>query len=384
MRARWSLFSFCVVLCGAPALTHAQMDSLFDAVTRRGIDAVYNLEFETAERDFRDLVAMQPRAPAGHFFLAMVQWWRIVIDIDNEQYDRSFCDSLDLVIDLCDSMLERNDRDVTAIFFKGGAIGFQGRLRFHRDDYIGAANAGRKALPLVQAAQELDPNNYDILLGSGMYNYYADVIPEEYPIVKPLLLFIPKGDKTKGIQQLELAAEKGKYASIETTYFLVQLYYYYERDFRKALALASKLHARFPNNMLFHKYVGRCYYSLSEWPMVEREFEEIAARARRGQRGYTASAEREAEYYVGICAMIRKEYETALGHLYRCDELSRGIDRNGPSGFMAMANLKVGMIFDATGKRDLAVSQYRKVLDMKEYRDSHELAEAYLHTPFVY
>ncbi len=81
--------------------------------------------------------------------------------------------------------------------------------------------------------------------------------------------------------------------------------------------------------------------------------------------------------------MIRKEYEAALRHLYRCDDLSRGLDRNGPSGFMAMANLKVGMIFDAMGRRDLALAQYRKVLDMKEYRDSHELAEAYMHTPFV-
>jgi len=33
---------------------------------------------------------------------------------------------------------------------------------------------------------------------NGMYNYYADVIPKEYPFVKPLILFIPGRDKQKG------------------------------------------------------------------------------------------------------------------------------------------------------------------------------------------
>jgi hypothetical protein len=49
---------------------------------------------------------------------------------------------------------------------------------------------------------------------------------------------------------------------------------------------------------------------------------------------------------------------------------------------MAMANLKIGNVYDVQGKRDLAVGQYEKVLQMKEYKDSHSLAEMFLKSPF--
>ncbi len=365
---------------------HAQMaenEKEFEVRVTRGIEYVYNLEFEKADAEFQYLVHLKPLDPAGHFFLAMVQWWRILIDIDNEQYDDQFHDALDHVIDLADAMLEKDPGDVHALFFKGGAIGFQGRLSTHRSQWLAAANAGRKALPIVQEASSLDPNNHDILLGTGIYNYYAEVIPTEYPFVQPLLLFVPKGDKKKGIEQLTRASQQGKYASVEATYFLMQLYYQFEKNYSTALELATRLHQRFPNNMLFHKYLGRSYVSLGRWDDCGRVFEEISARCRNNQRGYGASTEREAEYYLGMYDMIQKRLDGALSHFYRVDELSRRLDSDEPSGFMVMTNLKLGNIYDMQSRRDLAVAQYKKVLDMKEYKDSFKQAEMYLKTPYA-
>jgi tetratricopeptide (TPR) repeat protein len=363
---------------------HAQGDSVFDAIAFRGIHDVYNLEFEKAEGEFNQLVAMRPHHPAGHFFLGMVTWWRIVVDLDNTQYDDNFFDAMDGVVDMCDSILDAEPNDITAIFFKGGAIGFKGRLKFHRDDYLAAANAGRKALPLVQTASELDPKNYDILLGTGMYNYYAEVIPSEYPWLKPLLLFVPAGDKKKGLDQLTTASEKGKYSSVETTYFLMQIYFFYEKDYTKALALAQRLHVEFDRNMLFHRYLGRCYASLNNWPETRRVFGEIVDRVGKGQRGYTDNAAREAEYYLALCDMNTRDYAPSLSHFFRCDSLSRELDAKGASGFMVMANLKAGNIYDILGQRDLAVAQYNKVLSMKEYQDSHKQAVQYLKSAATY
>ncbi len=371
-----------IVVLAAQTLAQTVPGPEFDELTRKGIEYIYNLEFEHAEKIFQGLAKAYPRHPAGHFFLAMVTWWRILIDIDDEQYDEAFYDALDRVIDLCDELLEENENDVTALFFKGGAIGFKGRLKAHRSSWLDAANAGRKALPIVREASALDPNNSDILLGTGIYNYYAEVIPNEYPFVKPLLLFVPAGDKVKGIQQITTAAEKGKYANIESTYFLMQIYYQFEKDYPKALELAQKLHQRFPNNMLFHKYLGRCYVVLGRWDNVKEVFGEIAARCKKNQRGYGPLVEREAEYYLGMYDLNVGAHESALKHFLRCDELSRTLDQDGPSGFMVLANLKMGNIYDALARRDLALLQYRKVLKMKEFKDSHELAEQYIKTPF--
>lgn len=381
---RWWYVAAILVSLGVPtAKGNTLPDSTFDATIHQGIDHIYNLEFEKADEEFRQIINKRPGDPAGHFFLAMVQWWRILIDIDDESRDEQFYDSLDYVIDLCDEILEKNPNNVTALFFKGGAIGFKGRLRAHRSEWLAAANAGRKALPIVQGASQLDTTNYDIQLGMGIYDYYAEVIPDEYPFVKPLLIFVPPGDKTKGLLELSMAAEKGKYASIESEYFLMQIYYYFEKDYGRALALAIDLHGRFPNNMLFHKYLGRSYYMTSKWEKVKEVFTDIAARSRTRQRGYNTNAEREAEYYLGTAAMATRSYKEALNHFLRCDELSREIDTDGPSGFMVMANLKAGNLYDLLDLRDRAVTQYKKVLAMKEYKDSHTQAEQYLKSPYA-
>lgn len=357
-------------------------DPVFDAHVRRGIDHVYNLSFDSARMEFQKVVQLKPDHPAGHFFLAMVEWWQIIIDIDNTEKDENFYSMLEKVIGVCDRRLDRNENDVTALFFEGGSIGFRGRLRAHREEWLRAANDGRLALPMVQQAYSLAPNNDDILLGIGIYNYYAEVIPQEYPFVRPLMVFFPKGDKRKGIEQLQRAAEKAKYAEIEASYFLLQLLYNYEKNYVKALPLAHKLHAKFPNNPLFHRYVGRCYAALGMWSEMKREFDDILHLVQNKQLGYSLALEREAEYYLGLYEMAFNQQDAALSHFLRCDELSRALDRDGPSGFMTMANLKMGMIFDLQAKRAGAQQQYEKVLKMDDYQDSHRIAEQYLSKPY--
>jgi hypothetical protein len=48
-----------------------------------------------------------------------------------------------------------------------------------------------------------------------------------------------------------------------------------------------------------------------------------------------------------------------------------------------VTNLKIGNIYDAQSRRDLAVEQYRKVLEMKDYKGSHGQAELYLKNPYI-
>jgi tetratricopeptide (TPR) repeat protein len=344
------------------------------------------LEFERAEQEFQRLVAAYPRHPAGYFFIAMVDWWRILMDIDNESLDDRFIAKLDVVIDKCDSILDVNPDDVTALFFKGGSLGFRGRLRANRGSWVKAANDGRLALPIVQRAYKIAPGNFDILLGIGIYNYYAEAIPEQYPIVKPLMVFFPSGDKKKGVEQLTLAAANAKYAATEAGYFLLQLNYTHEKQYDKALEISQKLFARFPNNVVFHRYVGRCFVSLGQWEKARLTFDNILSRCGHpgpAMVGYSESARREALYYLGVYAMNAGKYDEALQEFYRCDEVSRELDKNGESGFMVMANLRIGFIYDLRSNRDLAVQQYRKVLAMKKFENSYDQAEQFLKSRYT-
>lgn len=365
-----------------PAAGQWLQDPETDQQIQRSVDRIYNLEFEEAERELAEVVRRQPDHPAGHFFVAMVQWWRILSNFTSTSEDEKFYDLLDRVIELCDRRLQKDEKDVTALFFKGGAVGFRGRLRANRGKWVGAANDGVVALPLVRKAYALDPQNADVLLGIGIYNYYAEVIPDRYPLVKPLMVFFPSGDRKLGLQQLEDASRRAVHARTEAKYFLMQNMYMFEKDFGKALSLALELHAAYPKNPLFHRYVGRCYVANGRLTAANEVFEEVDRRYRTGQRGYDAYDGREAAYYLGRREFIAGSYDAALKHFYRCDEMSRTLDREGPSGFMVMANLQVGMIYDLQGKRTNATRQYRKVLGMKDYEGAHATAQNYLNKPY--
>lgn len=353
-------------------------DPAVDAYVQRGIHDIYNIEFDKADQEFAEVVRLRPDHPAGYFFQAMTEWWRILTNFDDESQDERYYDMLQKVVDMCDERLDKNENDVAALFFKGGAVGFRGRLRANRGSWLRAANDGLIALPAVRKAYQLEPNNSDVLLGMGIYNYYAEVVPELYPIVKPLMIFLPSGDKKKGLEQLELASQKARYAKTEATYFLLQTYFTYEKQYIRALEIARDLFTRYPRNPLFHRMYGRCYVSIGYWGEAFKVFSEIGKRYREHQEGYDMYDGREAYYYIGRHYFLSGKLDEALQNLYKCDELSRRVDKEGASGFMSMANLTLGMIYDLQKKRGSALAQYRKVLDMKEYENTHKDARRYM------
>ena len=376
----WSL----LILLFASSLSRSQWleDQAIDQRVQHGIDEIYNFEFDKAESDFSEVIKLRPDHPVGYFFRAMIQWERIISKFEDESQDEKLYKLLDEVVERCEKRLDDNPEDVTAMFFKGGAVGFRGRLRANRGKWLGAANDGIVALPLVRKAYELEPNNYDVLLGIGIYNYYAAVIPGKYPLVKPVMIFFPSGDRMKGLEQLRQASLHAKYAHVEAAYFLMQNYFTYEKDYVKALELARQLHEKYPNNSMFYRYLGRCLVSTGYLGEANDIFIEIINRYTQQFIGYDMYDAREAYYYIGKFEFLAGRFDTALKNFYACDELSRKLDKEGSSGFMSLANLIVGMIYDAQGMRQNAIQQYKKVLAMNEYENSFQDAKKYIQQPY--
>lgn len=325
-----------------------------------------------------------PGNPAGRFFLATIDWWKILVDLDNEQYDELFFQKLEDVIYHCDQILDSNPDDVNALFFKGGAIGFRGRLRAIRESWLKAADDGREALPIVQHAAKLDPNNKDVEFGFGLYNYYAAVIPNEFPLVKPLMIFFPSGDKNLGMTQLTDVAYNGRYSKYEAQYFLMTIYSSDENNPYKADEFASLLLKEFPNNPVFWRWKARISVqrgaTMEYFPM----FRDIYARSERGEYGYNDKTKRDALYYIGLYYKTLSRADSALICFQQCATMSRAVDKKEETGYLVNSVLYCGMMSDVLGKRNDAVSYYNQVLDLKKFGTSRENAKLYLQTPFKF
>jgi tetratricopeptide (TPR) repeat protein len=355
----------------------------FDSLASQGIKQIYDMQFSQAENTFRRLIADYPDHPAGRFFLAMIDWWKILVNPDNESYDDLFFQKLEDVIYQCNDLLEKKPQNVDALFFKGGAIGFRGRLRAFRESWIKAADDGREALPIVERASKLDPGNLDVQLGFGIYNYYASVIPNDFPLLKPLMIFFPKGDKQKGIEQLTNTAMNGKYAKYEARYFLMTLYFTYENDTYRAGEFAKLLNSDFPDNPIFERWVGRIAARKGDYPTCASVFQDVLIKAGKNYFGYNnRKAEREAYYYIGVEARNEKKLDSAKIYFEKCADISRQVDNKEESGFLINSLLFLGMMNDVQGNRDKATEIYKELLDMKDYGNSHTLAKQYLDKPY--
>ncbi len=363
-------------------LIKAQQSS-FDSTVTKGIKEIYDIKFGQAEKTFKGLMADYPDKPQGRFFLAMIDWWKVLIDPENESHDDAFIQKLEDVIYLCDRILKKDPDNEDALFFKGGAIGFRGRLRALRESWLKAADDGRLALPIVKRAWKLDPKNVDVQLGFGIYNYFAAVIPEENPLLKPLMIFFPSGDKKLGIKQLENVAMNGKYAKYESRYFLMTIYYAYEQSPFKAEEWSRMLTTDFPDNPVFERWEGRIKAREGNYYAADSVFKDVIKKATENYDGYNFPAVlREATYYVGYQYKLLGKLDSAKVYFGECVSYSKQVDKKEASGFIINSYLYLGMINDKLGNRNEAVKYYNIVMDLRDYSNSHMMARKFLEQPY--
>ncbi|OGU61565.1 MAG: hypothetical protein A2X64_02360 [Ignavibacteria bacterium GWF2_33_9] len=352
-----------------------------DSLVLEGTDNIYNLEFEKAKEKFEIIKERYPKHPAGYFLDAMIVWWKINLDQDNEEFDNEFNKKVEKVINVCDETLDTNNYNITALFFKGGVIGYRARLRIIRNDWFDALKDAETALDILQKCQQVAPFNHDIMLGTGLYNYFSEKFPQEYPLLKPLMVFLPKGDKRLGLFQLRASAKYARYASTESKVALMQIYYSFENSTYDALQIAQELNSKYPDNPYFQRYLGRCYIRMGMNDAADVVWRDVLKKTFTRKRGYNNLVARESMYYVGVNLMYDQKYKEALKFLKKSVEGSEVIDKK-TSGFKISALLKIGNIYDKLGDRKTALKYYNKVLEQDEWNNSHQTAKKYIKTPY--
>ncbi len=356
-------------------------DSLVRYHATVGLQALYGMRFDEADEQFRIIADQQPGHPIGPFLAALGTWWKILLDYSNTRHDEAFYAAMTAVIEQCNWMLKEDEDDFDAMFFKGMALGFRGRLRTNRRDYLRAAADGKRAMGYVLEVGRRFPQSHDFAFGEGIYQYYAAIIRERFPVMRPLVAFFPKNDRVEGLAAIRRTATHGHYFKTEATYFLLQIYYNYESNYGKSVEYISWLRNEHPGNAFFHTLEGRIYMRWGYWDRVERIFADVLDRFKSGAPGYTAAMAEQALYYLARTRMIAGRYREASHLLLQLEALSARLSHD--TYFKVMGRLQAGMAYDALGQRDMAESRYEQVRNMRAWGTSRERAEDYLRIPFA-
>jgi len=337
----------------------------------RGINDLYDLEFDAAEKRFSRIVAEQPEHPAGYFYMAMVTWSKLSVGFWTAQNLEEYAERIDRTISVARKRIEKNDKDSRSYFYLGGALGFKGRFELMRQKWFSSYNLAYDAIHALETCQKLDPDNKDVLLGLGIYDYYTAKLSG---VLKFLTyLFLHKGDKHEGLRKLHVAANEAAYSGLEAKSMLIHIYLYLEEDFDKALPLIQDLKVTFRKNMRYPFFEGLVYIRQDRDSKYREVVDSLRAEARKkATRGDRLIWENQALYLVATYHLFRGQTQQARNKL---DAILSQAEPDLDPDMIAWPILKKGMSYDLEGKRDTALQLYRQVLKMENGAGAQFLAE---------
>lgn len=179
-------------------------------------------------------------SPESLFFDAFTTYWRLVFDEDNPDLRVRLEKQLDDAVEAAERA-SRSGAAVDASLWGGSSHLLLAELRADQHRPLAAAFEAKKAKRLLESPTLAGADLTDAQFGLGTYNYVADVVPS---YVKGLraLLFLPKGNRDKGLRQLEGAAVGSRFFSQEARILLITIYTNkHERLYARALEQRDRL-----------------------------------------------------------------------------------------------------------------------------------------------
>lgn len=345
----------------APKAELLLTDRGIQIATTAAVNNMYNFNFYEAEKEFKWLKVKYPEHPLGDFMLGLNEWWKIVPDTKQTRFDEQCHIYMDGAIEKAEEMLDKNKKNKEAAFFMCAAYAVKGRLYAEREKWVKSAWAGKQSIKYLDNSRGEENINPELLFGDGVYNYYSKWIHENYKSMKPLLTFFRKGDKNLGIRQLENVANNAFYSRMEARYFLIQIYAM-ENQSSKSLQMSRQMHALYPSNSFFHRYVARNAFSLGRLDEAEVYAKELLTNLENKKYGYGANDGRYGAY---ILAYVNERYyrniSQAKFHYQQCINYSLENDTK-ESGYYVASNKALAKI--ALSEKDYkgVVEHYGEVM----------------------
>ncbi|MDY7034725.1 MAG: hypothetical protein SV375_00985 [Thermodesulfobacteriota bacterium] len=343
----------------------------------RGIEFLYDWEFDQAENIFQKVIARNQKDPIGYFYSAMVTFARLASGFWTPEVVQEYGERIDRAISVARKKIEIEEADSFTYLYLGGALGFKGRFQLMQRKWFSSFFLALDAIEALKTSLKMAPDNREVLFGLGIFDYYTAKLSGASKLLTYLL--IHRGNIEEGLRKLHIASHEAIYASIEAKSLLIHIYLFLERDHYKALPFARELARRFTNDPR-NKYLEGVAYILSgmepEYKEVVNYFHKRSLKKSPSCKSYIwirRALYLEASYFLfhDQCDMARSKLDTILSHT----------DPERDPLMMAWPLVKKGMSYDLEGRREKALEYYKSILEMKNGAGAQFLAEKYIDKP---
>jgi hypothetical protein len=372
-------FCLSVAPIGSKAQTSGKKDTTFILINdlriqlecTQALNDLYNFKFDKAVSEFREMKATYRWHPLPYFLMGLIEWWKIMPNTKDESHDEIFLAYMDSTIEVGEHLYETFPEYKTeAAFFLAAAYGFKSRLYSdeERKQWRKAASTGKSALNYLEISKKKENLSVELLFGDALYNYFAEWVPENYPSLKPILWFFPKGDKKLGLKQLKEVSYNAFYTRTEAMVWLMRILHSYENDQMQAFQISLYLNQTYPDNPFFHRYYARLLYSLGRYTETDMVCQEILRRIEAKQLGYEATSGRYAAFFLGQVYEARNKLEEAKGYYKLCIKFAEEIEAT-ESGYYLYSIIALGEIAQKQGKKGEAKKYFNEVKKKASRKD---------------
>jgi tetratricopeptide (TPR) repeat protein len=343
----------------------------------QAMNDLYNFKFPEAEQKFRSIKAKYKWHPLPYFLMGLIEWWKIMPNPKNKSHDDQFLAYMDTTIMVGENLFENHKAyKVEAAFFLAAAHSFKGRLYSDEDrkNWTKAIAAGSNALDYMEVSKGQHNLSPELLFGDALYNYFSVWVPENYPSLKPVLWFFPKGDKPLGLQQLKEVSYNAFYTRVEALVWLMRILNSYENDQPEAMRISEYLYQTYPDNPFFHRYFARMLYSTGQFAQADTVCQRILEKIDSGQVGYEATSGRYAAFFLGQIYESRKKLDDAKKAYLACIKFAEAIGAT-DSGYYLYSLISLGEINLKQGN-DAEAKKYFKEVKKKADRKDEAFKDA--------
>jgi tetratricopeptide (TPR) repeat protein len=390
----------------SPWLTEAERARL-EGLRRSGIEALYNLDYDKAQRDFKQIASLYPNHPAGYQLQAAGVWIKTLYQsrrlqstlYSSESFYSSGDDKVDpkVVADfrdltreakrLAEAKLKQDPKNIEALDFLATTQGLKAAFEeaVERRHYA-ALRDGSDAVDHHREVLKLDPQFIDAKLTIGLYEYTVGSLPPLIKIIAGVTGF--RGSKKRGLSMLEEVAREGHWSQDDAKTLLILLYTR-EKRYSDALAITRELSKKYPRNYLFRLEMADALVAVAQ---TRRKANDAAGAAEaeneafatfeevlndRAIRDTAARAMDLIHFKYGEALLMASRYERAAKEFLVTTRAEKA-----EPGLVTMAHLYAARAFDMAGKRDQALAQYKEVLARPNVYDAQDEAKKGLRQPY--
>lgn len=362
----------CLTLLIHPSSLGAQNLGENKEVILRGIDLMYNTNFEEADNIFDQEIARNPGNPLAYYFKAEIELWKYLFD-NNQDALRRFYQEADKTVQVAENALKSNPKNSLYKSIIGGAYGFRAMVNLKAENFVKASWDSKICYDNITDALKINPKETEAYVPMGIFDVVLGSIPQS---VKTLAnLGGLTGDKNRGVKELEVAAQKATYFKNDAKFILGLLAVYIEQDYTKGISHLKELLAKYPNNIPILYALGNIEVQLKKNTNAVYYFQKVYSLSDKSYKVFTAIS----SYRLGEAYFRLNDFSNAKKYMQIF------VKTTTEKPFVASAFFRMGVAYEMLGDRTNAEKAYKKTLEyakiIAEDRYAVRKAKEYLKQP---